>query len=227
MQGMLSRAQQGAGSPTPQRNIPATPPTAQPQQQSQQPAQNSDQQNPAQEMYNIVVGQAAEWIYGEGLQSVQQRLQVSEDPAQDIGDVVGNVLLMELQSAKEAGKSIPVEVMVQAAMELSALVAELSAQLGRMSEQEINREAVEGFYESMTKLGQSAQQLLSPEETQQYQQMIQQVIAAEEQHLASLEQQSPSSQPQQQPPQQPTQTRGASPQPQAGMVQPQRQRFQG
>ena len=35
-------------------------------------------------MYDIVVGQAAEWIYGEGLPSVQQRLQVSEDPARDI-----------------------------------------------------------------------------------------------------------------------------------------------
>ncbi len=140
MQGMLSQAQQGAGSAMPERNVPVPQqqPEVQPPQPGQQPAQ-PDQQQPGQEMYNIVVGQAAELIYGEGLQSVQQRLQVSEDPAQDIGDVVGNVLLMELQSAKEAGKSIPVEVMVQAAMELSALVAELSAQLGRMSEQEIHR----------------------------------------------------------------------------------------
>ena len=117
-------------------------------------------------MYNIVVGQAAEWIYGEGLQSVQQCLQVSEDPAQDIGDVVGSVLLMELSRAREAGKSIPPEVMVQAGMELSAMVAELAAQLGRMPQEQIQREAVEGFYEAMTKLGQGPQKLLTPKENQ-------------------------------------------------------------
>ena len=106
-------------------------------------------------------------------------LGISDDPAEDIGAVVGNVLLMNLQNAQENKKTIPPRVVIQASMELSYLVAELAVQMGRMGEQDLNREAVEGFYEAIKTFGSGAREMLG-EQAQEYSQIIDEVVQAEQ-----------------------------------------------
>ena len=186
-QGLLSQpmaaqsgvpAMTGAPSPTPSP-MPAQPP------QGASGASPEEQQ-----MYDTVVGQTTEYLYGPGLENVKQRLQAgAEDGVEDdVGAVVGQMLAMNYQSAQETQRNIPPKVMAGAAKELTEVVMDMAVQMQLINPQEADKAADEALYVAMATFGRAVPSM-PPEEQQAYQQMIQQLEAEERQAYQQMIQQ--------------------------------------
>lgn len=167
MNGLLSQ-EQGAPAPAPQ---PAAP--------EQQAAQGA---SPEQEMYETVVGQSAVWLYENGMELVQNKLKSADDPADAIGDVVGNLLAMNVKGAGEQGKMIPPPIIVQGSMELIAVVMEIAVKGGFVPQEEAKQEAAESFYESMSVFGKAVGGSLDADSRNQYGQLVQRAIDSEQKY---------------------------------------------
>ncbi len=148
------------------------------------------QGNPEQQMYDAVVGQTAEYIYGEGLESVKQRLQAGAENGveDDVGAIVGSLMAMNYKSANESGKTIPPKVMAGAAKELTEIVTDIAVEMQLISPEEADDAADEALYVAMGTFGQSVSDM-PPEEKQQYAQMMQQLQQAEAQAKGAGQQQ--------------------------------------
>lgn len=184
---------------------PAMPPQQQPQQPTATPQQGQPGQPKAtpeqQAMYEAIVGQTEETIY-QNINPIKERLQqgAEDGVGDDIGAVVGELMVMNYQSARQAGKSIPPIIILGAFKELTEVVADIAMQMGLVSQQELNAEADEALYVGLGTFGKGTAQLMPPEEKQQYQQMLTELETAEAQGRI---QQGPINQPpaSQQPPQ--------------------------
>lgn len=146
-----------------------------------QPPQGSSGASPEeQQMYDTVVGQTTEYIYGQGLENVKQRLQAgaADGVEDDVGAVVGQLLAMNYQSALESQRSIPPRVMAGAAKELTEVVTDMAVQMQLISPKEADEAADEALYVAMATFGRAVPNM-PPEEQQVYQQMIQQLEAEE------------------------------------------------
>ena len=141
-----------------------------------------NQGNPEQQMYDTVVGQTAEYIYGEGLENVKQRIQAGAENGveDDVGAIVGQLLAMNYKSANESGKTIPPRVVAGAAKELTEIVTDIAVEMQLLNPQEADDAADEAIYVAMATFGKSVPDL-PPEEKQQYAQMIRQLQETESQ----------------------------------------------
>lgn len=170
MNGLLS---QGQGSPAPAPQAPT------------QPAPQAKQAtSPEEQMYEVVVGQSAVWIYQEGLPVVRERLKAAEDPADAIGGIVGNLLAANVKSAGEQGKMIPPPIIVQGSMELISIVMEIAVKDGVVPEAEAKEEAAESFYEAMSIFGNEVGGSLDQDSRGQYAQAVDGAVKAEEEYRA-------------------------------------------
>lgn len=187
MQGLLKQR--------PQNAMPAQAPTVQPQpqqpqQQAPQPAQGGSQE---QMMYETVVGQTEEYIYGEGLEDVKQQIQAGagDGVEDDVGAVVGNLLAMNYMGAAEAGRSIPPKVMAGAAKELTEVVTDIAVEMQLIPPEQADEAADEAFYYAMSVFGEKAAPNMPPEQQQQYAQLLQGIEEIELQAKGAPQQQPP------------------------------------
>ncbi len=175
MQGLLKQNPQasmsGQASPQPQ----TTPQGQPPQQQPQPPQQGQGQGGGQQQMYETIVGQSEEYIYGEGLEDVKQQIQAGagDGVEDDVGAVVGNLLAMNYMSAAEAGRTIPPKVMAGAAKELTEVVTDIAVNMQLITPEEADEAADEALYFAMSTFGERAGSNMPPEEQQQYAQLLQ------------------------------------------------------
>ena len=135
-----------------------------------------------QQMYDTIVGQTTESIYGPMLENVKQRLQAgaADDVDDDIGAVVGNLLVLNYQGAAEAGRAIPPRVMAGAAKELTEVVTDIAVEMQLLPPGEADNVADEALYAAMAMFGKALPNM-PQEEKQIYAQMIQQLEVEEEQ----------------------------------------------
>lgn len=159
--------------------------SAQPQQPAQKPGGQGEQQKATPEqqaMYETVVGQTEETIY-QNINPIKERLQAGAEDGvgDDIGAIVGELMVMNYQSARQAGKSIPPIIILGAFKELTEVVADIAMKMGLVSQQELNAEADEALYVGLGTFGKGTAQLMPPEEKQQYQQMLMELETAEAQ----------------------------------------------
>ena len=163
---------------------PQAPPGAMPPQgQPPAPGGGGDQEMQAmQQMYDMLVGQTVDYIYGQGLESIKKRIQAgAEDGVEDdVGAVVGQLLLQNWQSAREAQKMIPPKVVAGACKELVEVVTDIAVEMQLIQPQQADAAADEALYAAMATFGQGAKDM-SPQERQEYQQLIQELEAEEAQ----------------------------------------------
>lgn len=165
--------------------MPQQPPQPQATPQQGQAGQPPGQQKATPEqqaMYETIVGQTEETIY-QRINPIKERLQqgAEDGVGDDIGAIVGKLMVMNYQSARQAGKSIPPIIILGAFKELTEVVADIALQMGLVSQQELNAEADEALYVGLGTFGKGTAQLMPPEEKQQYQQMLTELETAEAQ----------------------------------------------
>lgn len=183
-QGLLSQAApnqgQAAGVPT-NAAPPAMGPGGQPGAAGPSPEE--------QQMYDTIVGQTTESIYGPMLENVKQRLQAgaADGVEDDIGAVVGNLLVLNYQGATQANKLIPPQVMAGAAKELVEVVTDISVDMGLLPPGEADNAADEALYAAMATFGKATPNM-PQEEKQVYGQMIQQLEMEEAQAKGGMQQ---------------------------------------
>ena len=158
--------------------MPAQPAATQTQGQPGQQKATAEQQA----MYETVVGQTEETIY-QNIHAIKERLQqgAGDGLGDDIGAIVGELMVMNYQSARQAGKSIPPIIILGAFKELTEVITDIAMQMGLINQQEANGEADEALYVGLGTFGQGIAQLMPPEEKQQYQQMLMELETAEAQ----------------------------------------------
>ncbi|WP_271270481.1 hypothetical protein [Aliamphritea hakodatensis] len=97
----------------------------------QPPVQESQGRQPDdQAMYERLVNTALEFIYSDvGTDMVLEGLQLSgADFVQNAGNVIAKVLMRLIISVRTSGSAIPAKMMLQAGMELSAVVLDMAEQ---------------------------------------------------------------------------------------------------
>ncbi|MBU2708868.1 hypothetical protein KCM76_22935 [Zooshikella marina] len=173
MNGLLSAAANGSsqGAAMPAQSQAMTAPT------STGPKASAEDQ----EILNTLIGQTADYLYN-NLEDVKARLSVDDDPVDDIGGLIGLLLLQNNQSAKQAGKMIPPPVMFFAAMQLCEIVSEIAIKAGIINEQDEASITEDAFFHAMTTFGEQGGEQLSEQEKQAYSQMINTMVEMEQQH---------------------------------------------
>lgn len=133
-----------------------------------------------QAMYETIVGQTEETIF-QNMNPIKERLSAGagDGVGDDIGAIVGQLLVMNYQSARQEGKSIPPIIILGAFKELTEVVTDIAMQMGLISQQEANAEADEALYTGIAKFGQGVSQIMPPEEKQQYQQIMVELESAD------------------------------------------------
>ena len=189
-------------------------PAQAPQGQPQQPAQPGKPSPEMQQMYEVVVGQSEEYLLGQGRGNVEKRLQAgAEDGVEDdVGAIVGNILVMNYQGAHQSGKTIPPDIIVGAVKELVEVVTDMAVAMKLINPKEADAAADEALYVALSTFGKAVSANMPPEELQQYQQAIQTLRDVEAQAKGQ-----PAQQPTQQAPAQPSMTPGAGNQPVGAM----------
>ncbi|MCD6006917.1 hypothetical protein [Halomonas sp. IOP_31] len=207
MAGLLSQ-----GAPQRPQQAPQQPPQGQPapQQQGQpQPQQQPSQSDPqtdadpqqGQQQYDALVQAMLEYLYGPGMQQVEQALGKGDDIVQRMSTVVSTVMLTIYHALAAEGKTVPPGVMFQAGMELSKAVGEMAMEMGRLPKQG-NGEAVEAAF--MAGIGRFGQLVQDSAMTEQQRKRYGELIRAtrELKQRAGSRQQQGDQQPQQPAPQQ-------------------------
>jgi hypothetical protein len=181
----------------------------QPQPEQQPPERGPEQQSPEQdrqrmsEAYQRIVSMALDFLYSEpGVQSVMDALKMPGTPPENIGTVVARMIQRMWISAADQGKQIPPPIIMNAAVELTQAVTDMAVESGVVPKEQANAAAKEGFYAAMTKAGQETpNDILTPQERQAFQQMLQQINQMDEQHSGQQPQEQAPAQ-QEQPPMQ-------------------------
>lgn len=171
MTGLLSQG-------TPQRQ-PMQGPQGQPaqSQQGQQPQQGDQRTNvdrqQGQQQYDVLVSAMLEYLYGPGMQQVEQALGRGDDIVQRMATVISTVMLTIYHSLAAQGKTIPPGVMFQAGIELSKAVGEMASEMGRLPKQG-NGDAIEAaFMAGIGRFGQLVQDsAMTQEQRQRYAELI-------------------------------------------------------
>ena len=167
----------------PQNSAPPQPGQPAPQGQPTAPQQSGQPSPEEQQMYDTVVGQSEEYVYGQGRANVEKRLQAgAEDGVEDdVGAIVGNLLAMNYQGAQQAGKTIPPKVMIGAAKELTEVVTDMAVEMKLINPNEADAAADEALYVALATFGKATSANMPEEERQHYAQVIQQIRSVEEQ----------------------------------------------
>lgn len=120
-----------------------------------------------------------EMLYDNNGQSTVEQLQVTDDPVDDAGNLVGNLLIEQQKSARQNQKMIPPKVVFGMAQQLANNITDIGVAAGLIDEAESNDAAEAAMFIGMNKYGEASQQMgLSPEERQEYAQMLQEIEQA-------------------------------------------------
>ena len=134
-----------------------------------------------QAMFETVATPLVEYIQGQGRDQIVELLGSTEDVGRNAGNVVGKMLLSQLQNAKnEGGKTIPPQVVGQTGLQVANVLADLGIESGIIAEEEGDAIADDAFYNGMADMAEMAPEgLIPPEHMQVYAQMIEELQMAE------------------------------------------------
>lgn len=175
MQGLLSGAQ---AAPEPQQQAPAPEAGAEPQAQASEGTQ---------EQYDITAGQMIKFIHSEaGLNAIKGMSQGGNVQAA-MANIIGRLMTRVAQSAAMSGKMIPPKVLFQAGIELTRVIAKLAVKQGVIQENDTDI-AESAFFDGIAIFAEEAgDEALSPQERQQYVQLIDALEQLEQQHNANIQ----------------------------------------
>lgn len=155
-----------------QTQEPATTTAQQPQPQQIQPTETGNMAK----MYQILMENSINAI----AQTAEERLK-QKGPIDGTADLVATAMVSNLQAARQNGKAIPPQVLMQVAKDLAM---QILTQLG-VPEQQLDEVLMDVLLKAMEQFGEMSQGLISPEEEQQYIQMLQQVSQAAQQQMGA------------------------------------------
>jgi len=173
-------------------------PQQQPQQPAQPPQQPTNQQAPqqgqaqgagpmappeqAKPMVGALVNRLLTFLYEEATDRVTEALNRDGNITQQMGEIIGMIMVTVYNAMAQQGKTIPPNVMVQAGMELSKAIGEMAQRMGRIPEGQ-DAEAIESaFMMGLGKLGKNAADgSMTPEQRQAYAQMVDALMKGREQ----------------------------------------------
>ncbi|OBX09606.1 hypothetical protein QV08_01340 [Gallibacterium salpingitidis] len=161
--------------------------TEQPQQAMEQPAQQEQQGSMAQ-MYQMVMENSINAIANTAEERIKQK-----GPIDGSADLIATAMVSNLQAARQNGKTIPPQVLMQVAKDLAM---QLLAKLG-VPEDQLDDVLMDVLLRAMEQFGDMSQGLITPEEEQQYVAMLQQVSQAAKEQMGAGNQASVQQQPQQ------------------------------
>ena len=135
-----------------------------------------------QAIFEMVATPLVEYVEGEGRAQIIELLGSTEDVGRNAGNVVGKMLLSQMQNAKnEGGAAIPPQVIGQTGLQVANVLADLSIEAEIIPEEEGDAIADDAFYNGMADMAEMAPEgLIPPEHMQQYAMMIEELQMAED-----------------------------------------------
>lgn len=124
------------------------------------------------QMYQILMENSLRAIEG----VAQQRLQ-EKGVEEGCADLVATAMTSNLQAANQNGKAIPPQILLQVGKDIAFILLQEAG----VPEEEIDDILLDVLLQALEKFGDMAQGLLTPEEEQQYIQMINQINQAAKQ----------------------------------------------
>ena len=135
-----------------------------------------------QAMFERVARPLVENLMGEGRQNIVRVLKSTPDVGGNGGSVLGKMLISQLGNARsQGGRTIPPPVMGQTAIQVANVMADIGVQEQIIPEDAANDVAEDIFYNGLADMAEGApEDLIPPEEMQQYEMMINELVGAEE-----------------------------------------------
>lgn len=163
---------QGAQAAPPQQQPPQGQPPQPPQAQQGDPRTDVDPQQ-GQQMYDALMESMLGYLYGPGIEQVEQALSQGEDIVQRMATVISSVMLTTYHALVAEGKTVPPGVMFQGGMELAKAVGEIAIEMQRLPAQD-NRDPIEAaFMAGIGRFGQLVQDgAMTDQQKQRYAELI-------------------------------------------------------
>lgn len=151
----------------------------QPQQATEQAMPQQEQQGSMAQMYQMLMENSINAI----AQTAEERIK-QKGPIDGCADLIATAMVSNLQAARQNGKTIPHQVLMQVAKDLAM---QLLAKLG-VPEEQLDDVLMDVLLKAMEQFGDMSQGLISKEEENQYVQMLQQVTQAAQQQMGTEQQ---------------------------------------
>lgn len=151
----------------------------QPQQATEQAMPQQEQQGSMAQMYQMLMENSINAI----AQTAEERIK-QKGPIDGCADLIATAMVSNLQAARQNGKTIPPQVLMQVAKDLAM---QLLAKLG-VPEEQLDDVLMDVLLKAMEQFGDMSQGLISKEEENQYVQMLQQVTQAAQQQMGTEQQ---------------------------------------
>ncbi|HDR1050716.1 TPA: hypothetical protein ACY37E_001410 [Pasteurella multocida] len=148
-----------------------------------QQAQPQVQQAPAeqgggmQQMYQFLMDNSMRAIADIAAQRIQEK-----GPVEGVADLIATAMVSNLQAARQNGKTIPPQVMLQVAKDIGM---NLLQQMG-VPEEELDDVFIDVILRALELFGDMSDGMIPPEEEQQYVEMIQRIAQAEQQRQSQM-----------------------------------------
>ncbi|HDR1796649.1 hypothetical protein ACFGXD_05115 [Pasteurella multocida] len=155
------------------------------QQAQPQQAQPQTEQGGMQQMYQFLMDNSMRAIADVAEQRIQEK-----GPVEGVADLIATAMVSNLQAARQNGKTIPPQVMLQVAKDIGM---NLLQQMG-VPEEELDDVFIDILLRAIELFGDMSDGMIPPEEEQQYIDMIQRIAQAEQQRQSQLGGRSPQQQ---------------------------------
>lgn len=145
--------------------------------------QGQPQQAPAeqgggmQQMYQFLMDNSMRAIADIAAQRIQEK-----GPVEGVADLIATAMVSNLQAARQNGKTIPPQVMLQVAKDIGM---NLLQQMG-VPEEELDDVFIDVILRALELFGDMSDGMIPPEEEQQYVEMIQRIAQAEQQRQSQM-----------------------------------------
>lgn len=145
---------------------------AQPQVQQAPQTQPQAEQGAMQQMYQFLMDNSMKAIAEVAAQRIQEKGVI-----EGVADLIATAMVSNLQAARQNGKTIPPQVMLQVAKDIGM---NLIQQIG-VPEEELDDVFIDILLRAIELFGDMSDGMIPPEEEQQYVDMIQRIAQAEQQ----------------------------------------------
>ncbi|HHT7764592.1 hypothetical protein [Pasteurella multocida] len=148
-------------------------------QQTQPQAQQApaEQGGGMQQMYQFLMDNSMKAIAEVAAQRIQEK-----GPVEGVADLIATAMVSNLQAARQNGKTIPPQVMLQVAKDIGM---NLLQQMG-VPEEELDDVFIDVILRALELFGDMSDGMIPPEEEQQYVEMIQRIAQAEQQRQSQM-----------------------------------------
>ncbi|HHE3605637.1 TPA: hypothetical protein ACPDW5_001494 [Pasteurella multocida] len=147
------------------------------QQAQPQQAQPQTEQGGMQQMYQFLMDNSMRAIADVAEQRIQEK-----GPVEGVADLIATAMVSNLQAARQNGKTIPPQVMLQVAKDIGM---NLLQQMG-VPEEELDDVFIDVILRALELFGDMSDGMIPPEEEQQYVEMIQKIAQAEQQRQSQM-----------------------------------------